>query len=251
MDGSKLKIPVLVKVLLRTFLLQGSWNFERMQNLGTLYALAPALRLICKDDLARREAYRRHLDYFNTHPFLAASVLGATLSLEEQSAKGMDTPLGVKDFKGMIMAPYAAMGDALFWGGIRPLAAVLALFFAVRGSLWAPVVFLLSFNLPHLWMRTLGFFQGYRLGLGVVQVVQRQKIPDLAIRIKEATLVLLGGFTAYLVYQVFKSQEVPTGWGMVFLPITGGLMLVSRKGVSPLQLSMGVCVLVILLSGII
>lgn len=249
MENGALSKSVLARVLIRTFLLQGSWNFERMQNLGTLFALAPALRRLYGEERSLKEAYRRHLDYFNTHPFLAGPVLGVTLALEEQEASGEKSPVGVKEFKGMIMAPYAAMGDALFWGGIRPLAAVLALFFALRGSMLAPVVFLLAFNLPHLWIRTRGFILGYRQGLGVVQLMQRQRLPDLAIRLKETTIILLGGLSALLVYQVLKGHGVSTGWGLLGLPVVGGLMFISRKGVSPLQISLGGAAIVILILG--
>ena len=145
----------LAGVMLRSLLLQGSWNFERMQNLGVVFALAPALRLLYSgEDLVA--AYQRHLVYFNTHPYLASPVLGATLNLESRAAAGETGGLGVTEFKSMIMAPYAAIGDALFWGGLRPLVAGVALFVAVKGSLWAPVVFLVLFNVPHLWLRCIG-----------------------------------------------------------------------------------------------
>lgn len=244
--GKKLPASVLWRVFLRSFLLQASWNFERMQNLGVCYILAPALRFYYRE----RElvaAYRRHLDYFNTHPFMASPVIGTMLALEEQHSRGEAGELGVQEFKGMVMAPYAAMGDALFWGGIRPLAAGIALFVAVKGSLWAPVVFLALFNIPHLWLRISGLLRGYRLGLRVVESIQRYRFPDLAIRCKEGMVVLLGGLCAYLVFLCSRQEEVAAGWGLLALPVVLGLARLGRKGVSPLVLILGTAAAVVVL----
>ena len=112
---------VIIRVLFRSFLLQASWNYERMQNLGVLFALSPALRKLYSGKVLK-EAFLRHLTYFNTHPFMSAPVLAATLVQEEKRASGQDVVFSVEDFKGMIMAPYAAIGDALYWGGVRPFA---------------------------------------------------------------------------------------------------------------------------------
>jgi PTS system mannose-specific IID component len=235
MDCERIPRIVLARVLMRSFALQASWNFERLQSLGVLYSLGPALRCMFQgEELVK--AYRRHLEYFNTHPFLASPILGAILSLEESRNRGEESFLGVQEFKGMVMAPYAAMGDAFFWGGVRPLCAGIALFFAARGSLWAPLVFLLLFNLPHLWFRLIGFLRGYFRGLRVVESIQRHQLPDLAIRLKEATVVLLGGLCAYLVFLSLREEDLSAGWGLAVIPLVVLSGRLARKGVSTLLL---------------
>ena len=237
---------ILLKSFFRSFLLQASWNFERMQNLGVLFVVEPILRALYKDaDL--QEAYRRHLSYFNNHPFMSAPVLGATIALEERRASGQEGVFSVDDFKRMAMAPYAAIGDAFFWGGVRPLVACLALFFASKESLWAPVVFLVLFNIPHLWMRTLGFVRGYQLGVSVVEVIQRYRLPDVAIRLKEGMVVLLGGLCAYLTVTACRSEQMPAAWGVVALPLVLVMVLFARKGVSALFLVFGIVTFLITL----
>ncbi len=235
MAESKLPVNILVRTVLRSFFLQASWNFERLQNLGIVFTLAPALRHLYRgQELAK--ACRRHLEYFNTHPFMAAPVLGSILALEEKQAKGEQGYLDVHEFKSMIMAPYAAIGDAFFWGGVRPLAAAIALFFAAKGSLWAPVVFLLVFNIPHLWLRIGGFLKGYLSGLKVIEVIQRRRLPDLAIRIKECMVILLGGLSAYLTLIALKAEDLSTGWGLVVAPIVLFVGWLAARGFSSLVL---------------
>ena len=243
----RLPFRVIAHIMSRLFLLQASWNFERLQSLGALYVMAPGLRFLYRDqDLVL--AFQRHLSYFNTHPYMASPVLGAALALEESAASGQNSVLGVAEFKEMTMAPYAAMGDALFWGALRPLAAGVSLFFAVKGSLWAPVVFLILFNIPHLWMRVGGFFHGYRNGLQVVEVVQRRSLPDLAIRIKETTVVLLGGLTAFLSYQAMENESFAPLWGFGLLPGVGLVAWVVHRRVSILSVVMVVVFLLIVMA---
>ena len=225
----------LIKSFFRLFLLQASWNFERMQNVGVLFVLEPVLRTLYRDELLQ-EACQRHLSYFNTHPYMAAPVLGATIALEEKRACGLEGTFSVDDFKRMAMAPYAAIGDAFFWGGVRPLVACLAIFFASKESLWAPVIFLVLFNLPHLWTRLFGFVRGYQRGISIVEIVQRYRLPDVAIRLKEAMVVLLGGLSAYLTVSVCRSEQLTASWGFMALPIVFVLVLSARKGVSALFL---------------
>ena len=86
---------VLIRVLFRSFLLQASWNYERMQNLGVLFVLSPALRKLYSGS-ALKKAFQRHLTYFNTHPFMSAPVLAATLVQEEKRASGQDVTFSVE-----------------------------------------------------------------------------------------------------------------------------------------------------------
>jgi PTS system mannose-specific IID component len=224
-----------VQVFLRTFILQGSWNFERLQNLGVLFALAPALQKIYAGK-SLTDAYRRHLEYFNTHPFLGAPVLGAMLNLECAQSEGRAEDIDADEFRQMVMAPYAAIGDALFWGGLRPLAAGIALFFSYKESFWAPVIFLVIFNLPHLFFRSFGLWLGWVQGWHVIETVQRRNLPDLAIRLKEATVVLLGGLCAYLTYQPLKGEDLPVFWGLLVVPAVILCGWATRKGLSTLLL---------------
>jgi len=68
---------------LRTFLLQAVWNFERMQNVGWAWCMLPVLNRLYPDPKERAQAAKRHLEYFNTHPYLAGVILGCAARVEE------------------------------------------------------------------------------------------------------------------------------------------------------------------------
>jgi PTS system mannose-specific IID component len=245
MEPDRLPARVLARVVLRSLLLQGSWNFERLQSLGVLYAMAPALRFYYRGE-ELIAAGKRHLEYFNTHPFMASPVLGAILDLEQRRSRGEEVSVGVQDFRRMVMAPYAAIGDAFFWGAIRPLAAGVALFFAFMGSLWAPVVYLLLFNFPHLWCRVAGLLGGYSLGLRIVEVIRRLRLPDLAVRFKEVTVILLGGLSAWLTFFSLEGERVSTGWGLAVIPVVVLLSWLSRQGISVLLMVLAAAMVLVL-----
>lgn len=235
MSDSTVTNGTLRKIMARTLLLQASWNFERLQNLGALFALAPGLRRIYRGK-ELSQAFHRYSSYFNTHPFLASPVIGMILALERERQEKGEIDVGGDELRKMIMAPYAAMGDALFWGGVRPLAAGAALLVAVKGSIWAPVVLLTIFNLPHIWFRWVGLTLGFRLGTGMLPRIQKWRLPDLAVRIKETTIVLLGGACAYLVAMTAREDEIAIGWGLLLLPVIVFMAYLIRKGFSVLAL---------------
>ena len=225
----------LFRVFARSLFIQTSWNFERLQNLGFFYLILPGLRDIYGASLPS-DVCEKHTSYFNTHPYMASLVAGCCLRMEAKVAVGEDLPVDVQTFKNMVIAPFAAMGDALFWGAIRPLAAVVSLFFASQGSLWAPVVFLVLFNAPHLLFRGGGLVLGYLQELRTIETVQRWKLPDLAVRIKEITIVLLGVLSAYLVSIACEHQEIDTLWGSAILPVIFLYAWLARRGASSILL---------------
>ncbi|MDH3298700.1 MAG: PTS system mannose/fructose/sorbose family transporter subunit IID, partial [Gemmatimonadota bacterium] len=66
----------------RTFSVQGSWNYRTMVAPGVTNALLPLLRRIHEGNPDRLESsVLRHLESFNTHPYLASLAVGALARL--------------------------------------------------------------------------------------------------------------------------------------------------------------------------
>lgn len=235
MAATRLPLRVLLHGCLRSVLQQGSWNFERMQNLGFLYQLLPGLRYLY-GPRPPAGVLRRHAEYFNTHPYMASWVAGTVLRLEEKQQHGEPVPLDAVAFRNMVMAPYAAMGDALFWGALRPLAAVVGLLLAIHGIMWAPVVLLVLFNLPHLACRCGGWLLGYRRELASVDLLQRLRLPDVAIRLKEGATILLGILCALLAARGCDHQDLAPLWGVSLLPVILLFAWLARRGMTSFSL---------------
>ncbi|AFU20268.1 PTS mannose transporter subunit IID [Actinobacillus suis] len=159
-------------VVRRSNLFQGSWNFERMQGLGFAYSMVPVIKRLYPDQNSqeRKDAIKRHLEFFNTQPFVAAPVLGVTIAMEEERANGKEIDnAAINGIKVGLMGPLAGVGDPIFWGTVRPVFAALGAGIALNGSILGPILFFVLFNLVRLATRYYGVTYGYKKGLDVVQ----------------------------------------------------------------------------------
>ena len=134
-------------VMWRSMFLQGSWNYERMQNGGWAYSLIPALKKLYPSGEEAKEALKRHLEFFNTHPYVAAPIIGVTLALEEERANGADIDdAAIQGVKVGMMGPLAGIGDPVFWFTVRPIVGAIAASLATGGSIIAPLFFFIVWN---------------------------------------------------------------------------------------------------------
>ncbi len=208
----------LIKIYFRAFLLQATWNFEKMQSLGFLYAIFPQLKILYKNELDLEQACLRHLHFFNTHPYMAMFVLGYSVRAEEEISRGAGSPRALNTFKKQIGGPLAALGDKLFWSTWRPLVGLLAVYMVIcglqpgynyiyTGFLYAvPISFIVVYNSFHVYFRCRAFYSAYTRRTGLAQALK--KINDnLLIRALPGIglgLVLLILITAFYNWGWFK-----------------------------------------------
>ena len=153
------------KVWWRSTFLQGSWNYERMQNLGWAYALIPAIKKLYTSKEDRAAALERHLEFFNTHPYVAAPIIGVTLALEEERANGAEIDdTAIQGVKIGMMGPLAGVGDPVFWFTVRPILGALGASLAMTGNIVGPLLFFFGWNIIR--MAFLWYTQelGYKAG---------------------------------------------------------------------------------------
>ncbi|MBL4952331.1 PTS mannose transporter subunit IID [Neobacillus sp. YIM B02564] len=248
-------------VFVRSNFLQGSWNFERMQALGFAFGMTPAIRrLYPKGSEERKQAMKRHNEFFNTHPFMAAPIVGVTLAMEEERANGAEIDdAAINGIKVGLMGPLAGVGDPIFWGTLRPVFAALGASIALSGSILGPLLFFILFNAVRLGMRWWGVSYGYRKGSDIVSdmagnVLQKLtegasilglfvmgalvnkwtkvNIPFVISKVKNPTT----GKTDITTVQSVLDQLMP---GLVPLALTFLCMWLLRKKVNPLVIILG------------
>ena len=135
-------------VALRSTLLMGSWNYERIESGGFCYAMIPAIKKLYHNKDDQRAALKRHMEFFNTHPYVAAPILGVTLALEEEKANGSPVDdTAIQGVKVGMMGPLAGVGDPVFWFTIRPMLGALGASLAMGGSILGPVLFFALWNI--------------------------------------------------------------------------------------------------------
>ncbi len=153
------------RLFLRSFLLQAVWNPRGMQDVGFFFAMAPLARTM--DDEERREFLKRHMGFFNTNPVLAPYIIGA-VARAEMEGRGAEEAEEIKKALGGVLG---MAGDALMWGGLRPAAGLIAAAVALYGlqtGIWgvwtAPVVMLVVYNVPHIFLKARGVARGLSVG---------------------------------------------------------------------------------------
>ena len=189
-----------------TFLL-GSFNFERMQAMGFCYTLMPAIRKVYRGDkAAEAAALKRHLEFYNTHPWVSSVVFGVTAAMEEQKAKGEEiSEETITSVKVGLMGPLAGVGDPIFWGTARPVLAALGASLALNGSIVGPLLFFVGINLLRVLTRWYGLKFGYERGTEMVTEVgggQLKKITQMA--------AIMGLFVMGALVSKWTSIKFPT-----------------------------------------
>lgn len=156
----------LAAMLLRSFAVQGSWNYRTLIGCGFAFSLLPVLRVVYRDDADRLDAaVRRHAGLFNSHPYFAPLALGVVAVLE-----GTEDPALVERFKQAVRGSLGGLGDRLIWAGWRPLCLLAAILGFLLGAAWGIAVFgfLLLYNVGHVaarvWSLRAGLLHGMRIG---------------------------------------------------------------------------------------
>lgn len=168
------------KVWWRSTFLQGSWNYERMQNLGWAYAMIPAIKKLYTKKEDQAAALERHLEFFNTHPYVASPILGVTLALEEERANGAEIDdTAIQGVKIGMMGPLAGIGDPVFWFTVRPILGALGASLALSGNIMGPIIFFLGWNIIR--MAFLWYTQefGYKAGSEITKDMSGGILQDI------------------------------------------------------------------------
>ena len=203
MAHRRIKRRDLVRMLWRCFFIQGSWNFKTMLGIGFCFCCIPIVRRLYDNEAEREEFLKRHLVFFNAHPYLATICLGACAKLEEQARNqeaGWTDMRPIEIFKERLIGPLGAIGDEFFWKRVKPLAAALGVLFAVTIGWLAVPIFLIVYNAPHLRARFEGLLFGYRKGFDIVRYLSMRRLQ----KYQELLSVVGSLVTGILMVALFK-----------------------------------------------
>jgi PTS system mannose-specific IID component len=160
-------VPGFRSVLARLFTIQAAFTYERMLGIGFAFAAEPMLRELGRRDggaQAFRAALARQARFFNAHPYLASLAVGAAARAELDGVP----PERVERLRSALIGPLGSLGDRLIWAGWLPACAAMGLLLvACSAGLWAVAVFLVLYNVMHVWLRVWGLKVGWRAGVGV------------------------------------------------------------------------------------
>jgi mannose/fructose/N-acetylgalactosamine-specific phosphotransferase system component IID len=211
----------LVQAWARLFMVQASWNHDRLQGVGTAYAAEPLLRDLPggREGERYRAAMARAASFFNAHPYFLGLAVGAIARAEHQEMP----PEQIERLRMTLPSPLGSLGDRLVWAGVLPATAGLGLSYAATLPwLAGPAVFLVLYNVVHLFVRTWALLAGWRFGIQVGHALSQPWLRR-SLRVAPALAALAVGFALPLVGQ--RLGEGLSGIGRT------GVILVALAGV--------------------
>mgnify|MGYP006305275673 CR=1 FL=1 len=204
------------RIFLRSFLLQTILNYPRMQGLGFGLALAPLGKKIKLRGRELSDYLRRHLKFFNAHPYMAPYAMGAVMRLEWDR----QPETKVESLKRTLVGPLGLFGDQVFWTRFRPLAGlttVLAILIFLDfkwktggiplgiGAILA--AFLIGYNYWHLRVRWEGLITGFEYGENILGRITRSLMVKLRLYLSLAG-ALIAGLLAAKAYNFSPSKSI-------------------------------------------
>ena len=244
----------LIRVIFRGFLIEASWNFEKMQNIGFAYALAPVGNRLYKEE--KKAFYLRHLKYYNSHPATSAFVLGIAANLEERMKLGEAiTPEQIEEVKLSMMSPLAALGDSIFWEYLRPLSATVGVIIILMAgtdmkmAVLGPIVSLLIYNSFGVFVRINGVIKGYEKGYEVVDFIQKIDLRHLGEKASFAAAIVVGmAFPILFSTRNMNMFGLPFVQSFMFLGFSLLLVAALKMRISPTTVFFGIIIANILIT---
>ena len=257
---------LLRKAFWRSFTLYAAVSPAKQGASEFCYSMMPFInRFYSGSEEKKKEALSRSMSYFNTTITCSTFIMGLVASMEKKNSEQPDFDAGsINAVKSSLMGPLAGIGDSIFWGVLRVIAAGIAVGMGAAGNVLAPIVFLLLFNIPSLLVKYYGTFLGYKLGSEYIQKVYASGLMNILTKgASTVGLIMVGGMTASMVtfrsvFELTMDGESVLSLqpmldqifvGMVPLGLT--LLcyyLLKKKNVSITTLILGVIALSILLS---
>jgi PTS system mannose-specific IID component len=222
--------PRLATAFLRLFMVQASWNYDRLLGVGMGVAEEPLLRDLKGDGgdgAAYRAAVARGARFFNAHPYLCGLAVGAAARAEHEGTP----PDQVERLRSALCGPLGALGDRLVWAGWLPLLSSAAVAAIALGAGWPAVaLFLFVYNLGHVSLRWWALHAGWEAGTGVVGAL-RHPVLQRTLLIVLPAMALAAGFCLPLAARwLVRPFALAPALGCAAVAVVGLLLLRWQPG---------------------
>jgi len=177
MTKNKITFFTLLRVFIRSFLIQAVWNYQSMLSIGFCFALSPVGKKLFDSVEKRKKFYNRHINFFNAHPYFSSFALGAITRIEEEQSRKENPDYDIIErFKNALIGPLGAIGDQLIWATIKPTSILIGLIGVVfivdlQTKIYFIFLLLIMYNIPHIYIRLFGIINGYNKGFEVSKVI--------------------------------------------------------------------------------
>lgn len=180
-----------VRSFIRCYMAGVGFNTRGMQNLGLMYAMQPGLRAIHSDSRELKDAYKRYVRHYQSHPFWLPCLVGIYLNVESSIAAGRFPPKMLAKVKSTTAYTLSALGDSVFAGSLLIFWALLTMCLILSDQLAAAIALGLTFFIGLQAFRAYTFTCGVRLGFKFLEMLKRWDLINWGRRVKYVNAALL------------------------------------------------------------
>lgn len=213
-------------------------NYERFVSLGLTNSISHILAKLYKNKEDLQEALTRHMEFFNTEPYMGVVILGIVIAMEEERAlKGEEEVSGaaITAIKTGLMGPMAGIGDTLNQAIIMPLLLAITVSLTLDANLGVigPIAFVVL-NCGIMWLQTVFFCgYGYKFGKTAVAKILKNGLMDKIVTAAGIVgCAVMGGLTSSY---VSLSTKLQFGAGDSMVSLQTGLFDVIMPKLLPLS----------------
>ncbi|MGX7205709.1 PTS system mannose/fructose/sorbose family transporter subunit IID [Enterococcus pingfangensis] len=189
---------MLRSIFFRSFTVFAPFNYAKQGGSGFCYAMMPFINKYYDTKEDRIAALKRHITWYNATSNVGTFIMGLAASMEKENSEKPDFNAdSINTVKASLMGPFSGIGDTLFWGVLRVVAAGIAMTFGEQGNPLAPLIFLLVYNVPS--MVTRWYLTKFGFSVGAKYIEELYASGMISVLTKAASilgLVMIGGMTA-------------------------------------------------------
>lgn len=231
---------MLNSIFLRSFTIFAgrSGGQVRQHAAGFIYCLLPAFNRYYKgDEEGRKKALMRHTMFYNITQNLGTFCMGLVAAMEKENSMDPNFDAhSIVAIKTALMGPMSGIGDSIFWGVLRVIAAGIGINLSLQGSILGPILFLLIYNVPSIICRYYMTFAGFTVGTKFISQINKSGLMNVLTKGASILgLIMIGGMTASTV----------TFTSILSFPVSGGKPILLQtyldsifKGLVPLSLTL-------------
>ena len=227
---------------------------------GFMWSIWHAIERFYHDQERRTDAMVRHSTWYNITSNVGTFCMGLVAAMERENSEKPDFDTqSIDSVKASLMGPMSGIGDAIFWGVLRVIAASVGMSLcAETGSILGPIVFFLIYNIPSILCRWYLTVLGYRVGSSFITKLYEGGLMGVLTKLASTLgLLMIGAMTASFVkFNCIISIPLPQGdpvmvqtyldtifKGLVPILYTLGCLKLLRKNVSVNWLILGTMVI--------
>lgn len=201
---------ILKHMFWRSHLVFIDFNMVKMEAVGFTWTMEPAIEAIYKEDSeGKKEAYRRHQAFFNTHAVPFNFIAGLTYAMEKQHKEEKVDSATIENVKAALMGPTAGMFDSLFFNTMRVIAAGIAIGFCAQGNIFGSILFILLYGVTQSIVKYFLLNLGYTMGTSFIDEIFNSGLMEVLSQCAAVLgLMMVGAMTATMV-------KVPLNWTIV------------------------------------